>query len=59
MKRSLLFVMIMVIAALQMHAAVTFSVRPPSRVFEGEKFAVTFRLENAEARDIKVSQING
>lgn len=51
--------MISVFAAVQMHAAVTFSVRPPSRVYEGEKFAVTFRLENAEARDIKVSQING
>lgn len=39
--------------------AASFSLVPPRRVVEGEKFAVTFRLDNAEGSDIRVSQING
>lgn len=40
-------------------ATPTFSVIPPRRVFEGTKFAVTFRLNNGEGNSLKVSQING
>ncbi len=40
-------------------ASPSFSVIPPRRVFEGNKFAVTFRLDNGEGNSLKVSQING
>ncbi len=59
MKRYLLLLFIAITTVAGLHAAVSFSVRPPVRVFEGQKFAVTFRLDNGESRDIKVSQING
>jgi len=47
----------MVIPAMQ--AQVSFTVKPPSRVYEGDRFPVTFRLTNAEGSDLKVAQING
>ncbi|MDE7475935.1 MAG: BatD family protein, partial [Duncaniella sp.] len=31
----------------------------PTRVYEGQRFPVTFRLTNADGSDLKVSQING
>jgi len=40
-------------------AAARFSTIPPTRVAEGEKFTVTFRLDDGEGSDLRVSQING
>lgn len=37
----------------------TFTVQAPARVYKGEKFAVTFRLSDAEGGEPKVPQING
>ena len=42
-----------------LQAQVNFTVKPPSRVYEGQRFPVTFRLTNADGSDLKVSQING
>ena len=44
---------------IKMSAATSFTVLPVHTVYEGQKFSVTFRLDNGESRDIKVSQING
>ncbi|MCH5247119.1 MAG: protein BatD [Muribaculaceae bacterium] len=40
-------------------AEAKFSVIPPRQVIAGNKFSVTFRLENGEGNGIKVSEING
>lgn len=40
-------------------AQVEFTVKPPTRVYEGQRFPVTYRLTNANGSDLKVSQING
>lgn len=40
-------------------AEVSFTVKAPGRVWEGDKFPVTFRLTNAEGTDLKVSGIEG
>ena len=40
-------------------ADVKFRVLPPRNVIEGNKFNVTFRLENADGNGLKVSEING
>lgn len=40
-------------------AQVEFTVKPPTRVYEGQRFPVTYRLTNAKGSDLKVSQING
>jgi len=40
-------------------AQVSFSVQPPTRVYEGDRFPITFRLSNADGSDLSVSQING
>lgn len=39
--------------------AQSFTVQAPSRVYKGEKFAVTYRLSNAQGGEPKVPQING
>lgn len=60
MKRFTIFsfwVMLMSLCAYS--ADVSFTVKNPGRVFEGDKFPVTFRLTNADGSDLKVSQING
>ncbi len=60
MKRFTIFsfwVMLMSLCAFS--ADVSFTVKTPGRVFEGDKFPVTFRLTNADGSDLKVSQING
>lgn len=49
----------LIIVSAAISAATSFTVIPPRRVAEGDKFAVTFRLDNAEGSDLKVSQING
>lgn len=60
MKRFILSILLIALtAAVSLHAQVSFTVKPPSRVYEGQRFPVTFRLTNAEGFDLKVSQING
>lgn len=60
MKRFILFIFLtLLIGAGVMDAQVNFTVKPPTRVYEGQRFPVTFRLTNAEGSDLKVSQING
>ncbi len=39
--------------------AQTFTVQAPARVYKGEKFAVTYRLTDAQGNEPKVQQING
>lgn len=60
MKRFILFILLAVLVGpLALRAEVSFTVKPPTRVYEGQRFPVTFRLSNAEGSDLKVSQING
>ncbi len=60
MKRFILSILLIALtAAVSLHAQVSFTVKPPSRVYEGQRFPVTFRLTNSEGSDLKVSQING
>ncbi|WP_300905379.1 BatD family protein, partial [uncultured Duncaniella sp.] len=60
MKRFILFILLAVLVGpLTLRAEVSFTVKPPTRVYEGQRFPVTFRLSNAEGSDLKVSQING
>ncbi len=40
-------------------ADVTFTVKAPTRVYEGEKFPITFRLTNASGSDLKAPPIEG
>ncbi len=37
----------------------TFSVKTPGRVYEGDRFPVTFRLTNASGSDLRVAPIDG
>ncbi|MDE6394907.1 MAG: BatD family protein, partial [Duncaniella sp.] len=39
--------------------SVNFTVKAPGRVYEGDKFPVTFRLTNANGSDLKVAAIDG
>ena len=60
MKRFSLFILLGIILICQnMFAQVNFTVQPPTRVFEGDRFPITFKLTNAEGSDLNVSQING
>lgn len=60
MKRFILFILLAVLVGpLALRAEVSFTVKPPTRVYEGQRFPVTFRLSNAEGSGLKVSQING
>ena len=54
-----LTILTLLLAASLCAVAAKFSVIPPTRVFEGGKFAVTFRVENGEGSGLSVSQING
>lgn len=51
--------LLIAVASLHVWADVTFKVLPPRNVIEGNKFNVTFRLENAQGNGLKVSEING
>lgn len=51
-------ILLLLVLALNAIAA-NFTTIPPTRVVEGEKFTVTFRLDNGEGSDLRVSQING
>lgn len=60
MKRFISFILLaLLVGASAVTAQVNFTVKPPTRVYEGQRFPVTFRLTNAEGSDLKVSQING
>ncbi|MDE5651299.1 MAG: BatD family protein, partial [Duncaniella sp.] len=60
MKRFAIFSFLIMLIGISANAAdVSFTVKTPGRVFEGDKFPVTFRLTNADGSDLKVSQING
>lgn len=60
MKRFISSILIIALTAgIALHAQVSFTVKPPTRVYEGQRFPVTFRLTNADGSDLKVSQING
>ena len=61
MKRfSILFIIIALLTTCVYAAGdVKFTVKAPGRVYEGDKFPVTFRLSNAEGSDLKVSAIDG
>ena len=60
MKRVSLFILIFVLTAIPaIRAQVSFTVKPPTKVYEGDRFPVTFRLTNADGSDLKVAQING
>ena len=61
MKRfSILFILITLLTA-GLHAAgdVKFTVKAPGRVYEGDKFPVTYRLTNSDGSDLKVAPIDG
>lgn len=60
MKRFSLFILIITFLSWQaVLAQVSFTVQPPTRVYEGDRFPITFKLNNADGSDLKVSQING
>lgn len=61
MKRFIILILltIFVSAVSSVDAQVSFTVKPPTRVYEGQRFPVTYRLTNADGSDLKVSQING
>lgn len=60
MKRFIIFIYLtLLVCATALQAQVNFTVKPPSRVYEGQRFPVTFRLTNADGSNLKVSQING
>lgn len=60
MKRFIIFIFLtLLVGVTAIQAQVNFTVKPPSRVYEGQRFPVTFRLTNADGSDLKVSQING
>ena len=61
MKRfTILFVLSAIFTAMLSAAGnVSFTVKSPGRIYEGDKFPVTFRLTNADGSDLKVSAIDG
>lgn len=60
MKRFSLFILLGTFLICQnLFAQVNFTVQPPTRVYEGDRFPITFKLTNAEGSDLSVSQING
>ncbi|MCM1522806.1 MAG: BatD family protein [Muribaculaceae bacterium] len=60
MKRNLLLIFLSILVAIGAEGAdVTFSVKTPGRVCEGDRFPVTFRLTNASGSDLRVAAIDG
>lgn len=60
MKRFILLIFLAMLAGISaVQAQVEFTVKPPTRVYEGQRFPITYRLTNAKGSDLKVSQING
>lgn len=61
MKRFAILLFVITIFTSVMYAAgdVKFTVKAPGRVYEGDKFPVTYRLTNADGSDLKVQPIDG
>ena len=61
MKRFSILTLLILLLAVGASAAgtVNFTVKAPGRVYEGDKFPVTFRLTNANGSDLKVAAIDG
>lgn len=58
-KRLITSILIFVFVSLSTFADVSFTVAAPQRVKQGDKFAVTFRLKNAQGSNLKAPQISG
>ena len=61
MKRFISYILLTLLAlgASLSAADVNFTVKSPGRVWEGDKFPITFRLTNANGSDLRVSGIEG
>lgn len=59
MKRFYTFILLLSFLAVSAFADVAFTVKGPGRIYEGERFAVTYRLTDADGSDLKVEQIDG
>ena len=57
--RDIILATLCIIFATVVASAQQFSVQAPQRVYQGEKFYVTYRLTNAQGSGLKVPQING
>ena len=55
----LTLIILLLTTAASAAGAVNFTVKAPGRVYEGDKFPVTFRLTNANGSDLKVAAIDG
>ncbi len=59
-KYSFILFLFLALASLGARGAdVTFTVKTPGRVYEGDRFPVTFRLTNANGSDLRVAPIDG
>ncbi|MCM1051741.1 MAG: BatD family protein [Paenibacillus sp.] len=61
MKRFHILFILFALIAVTANAAgnINFTVKTPGRIYEGDKFPITFRLTNADGSDLKVSAIDG
>lgn len=59
MKRLFSIFLLLTLVAVAAVAEVSFTVKGPGRVYEGERFAVTFRLTDADGSDLKVQPVEG
>ncbi|MBD5332377.1 MAG: protein BatD [Bacteroides sp.] len=61
MKRFISYILLSLIAmsSALMAQDINFTVKTPGRVWEGDRFPITFRLTNADGSDLKVSGIEG
>lgn len=59
MRRLIAFISFTILITISAFCQVSFTVNAPQRVAVGDKFAVTFRLKNAEGSSLKTPQING
>ena len=58
-KRFFTIILFCIIAITQLSANVKFSAIPPTKVLEGDKFQITFRLENGQGENFKGPQLTG
>ncbi len=59
MRRFITILLFILTCVCLIQAQVSFSVSVPSRVKQGDKFPVTFRLKNAQGSSLKVPEIDG
>ncbi|MCM1522485.1 MAG: BatD family protein [Muribaculaceae bacterium] len=60
MKRLYIIIFFLTLLIVEAVAAeVNFTVKAPGRTYEGDRFAVTYRLTNADGSDLKVQPIDG